>query len=252
MENMDSGSSLDMDEVINMNEQCHVFKETELWKENVDLIEKGNLGNTVSSSYEISAPTNIGIKLGPGSLIRRQGLTGKLHPLNVEHDGADNPAYLFDRHAPSRISTSPTLRRLRKNILSVSQIAPLQDSAENIRTDKQMPQIDIFVSMHPELPSHPQQCSLPSSSGIYSNTVTQVQHSTSVNPIANLLDNKDDFNDTQKVQNSRENNPSPECDGNDSQQYSQVSNFKKLFSELAFIRIVQLRVSYNKSCHYYS
>lgn len=221
MENMDSGSSLDMDEVINMNEQCHVFKETELWKENVDLIEKSSLGNTMS--YEISAPTNIGIKLGPGSLTRRRGLTGKLHLLNVEHDGADNPPYLFDRHAPSRISTSPTLRRLRKNTSSVSQIAPLHDSAENIRTDKQMPQIDIFLSMHPELPSHPQHCSLSSSSGIYSNT--QVQHSTSVNPTANLLDNKDDFSDTQTVQKSRENDPSPECERNDSQQYSQVSNF---------------------------
>ncbi|ETE64392.1 Pleckstrin-likey domain-containing family G member 7, partial [Ophiophagus hannah] len=228
MENMDSGSSLDMDEVINMNEQCLVFKETELWKENVDLIEKSNLGNTVSSSYEISAPTNIGIKLGPGSLTRRRDLTGKLHLLNVEHDGADNPPYLFDRHAPSRISTSPTLRRLRKNTSSVSQIAPLQDNVENIRIDEQMPQINIFLSMHPELPSRPQHCSLPSTSGIYSNTVTQVQHSTSVNPTTNLLDNKGDFSDTQTVQNSRENNPSPECEGKNSQQYSQDKTWHEM------------------------
>ncbi|KAG8137961.1 hypothetical protein E2320_003909 [Naja naja] len=164
MENMDSGSSLDMDEVINMNEQCLVFKETELWKENVNLIEKSNLGNTVSSSYEISAPTNIGLKLGP---------------------------------------------------------SPLQDNVENIRIDEQMPQIDIFLSMHPKLASHPQHCSFPSTSGIYSNTVTQVQHSTSVNPTTNLLDNKGDFSGTQTVQNSRENNPSPECEGKNSQQYSQ-------------------------------
>ncbi|XP_013911958.1 PREDICTED: pleckstrin homology domain-containing family G member 7 isoform X1 [Thamnophis sirtalis] len=226
MENMESGSSLDMGEVINMNEQCDVFKETELWKENVDLIEKSNLGNTMSSSYEISAPTNPETKLSPGSLIRRRGLTGKLHLLNVEHDGADNPPYLFDRHAPSRISTSPTLRRLRKNTSSVSQIAQLQDNAENIRTDKQMPQISVFLSMHPELPSRPQHCCLPSSSGIYSNTVTQVQHSTSVNPTANLLDNND-FSDTQTVQHSRDNNLSPECEGNDSQQYSQALELHK-------------------------
>uniref|UniRef100_A0A8C5RZZ5 Pleckstrin homology and RhoGEF domain containing G7 n=1 Tax=Laticauda laticaudata TaxID=8630 RepID=A0A8C5RZZ5_LATLA len=227
MENMDSGSSLDMDEGINMNEQCLVFKETELWKKNVDLIEKSNLGNTVSFSYEISAPTNIGIKLGPGSLTRRQDLTGKLHLLNVEHDGADNPPYLFDRHAPSRISTSPTLRRLRKNTSSVSQIAPLQDNAENIRIDEQMPQIDIFLSMHPELPSCPKHCSYPSTSGVYSNTVTQVQHSTSVNPTMNLLDNNGDFSDIQTVQNSRENNPSLECEGKNSQQYSQALDLHK-------------------------
>uniref|UniRef100_A0A670YL05 Uncharacterized protein n=1 Tax=Pseudonaja textilis TaxID=8673 RepID=A0A670YL05_PSETE len=204
-----------------MNEQGLVFKETELWKENVDLIEKSNLGNTVSFSYEISAPTNIGIKLGPGSLTRRRELTGKLHLLNVEHDGADNPPYLFDRHAPSRISTSPTLRRLRKNTSSVSQIASLQDNVENIRIDEQMPQIDIFLSMHPELPSRPKHCSFPSTSGVYSNTVAQVQHSTSVNPTMNLLDNNGDFSDTQTVQNSRENNPSLECEGKNSQQYSQ-------------------------------
>ncbi|XP_026554575.1 pleckstrin homology domain-containing family G member 7 isoform X3 [Pseudonaja textilis] len=227
MENMDSGSSLDMDEVINMNEQGLVFKETELWKENVDLIEKSNLGNTVSFSYEISAPTNIGIKLGPGSLTRRRELTGKLHLLNVEHDGADNPPYLFDRHAPSRISTSPTLRRLRKNTSSVSQIASLQDNVENIRIDEQMPQIDIFLSMHPELPSRPKHCSFPSTSGVYSNTVAQVQHSTSVNPTMNLLDNNGDFSDTQTVQNSRENNPSLECEGKNSQQYSQALDLHK-------------------------
>ncbi|XP_026549524.1 pleckstrin homology domain-containing family G member 7 isoform X2 [Notechis scutatus] len=227
MENTDSGSSLDMDEVINMNEQCLVFKETELWKENVDLIEKSNLGNTVSFSYEISAPTNIGIKLGPGSLTRRRDLTGKLHLLNVEHDGADNPPYLFDRHAPSRISTSPTLRRLRKNTSSVSQIASLQDNVENVRIDEQMPQIDIFLSMHPELPSRPKHCSFPSTSGVYSNTVTQVQHSTSVNPTMNLLDNNGDFSDTQTVQNSRENNPSLECEGKNSQQYSQALDLHK-------------------------
>ncbi|XP_070611925.1 pleckstrin homology domain-containing family G member 7 isoform X2 [Erythrolamprus reginae] len=227
MDNVDSGSSLDMDEVINMNEDCHVFKETEPWKENMDLIEKSNLGNTVASSYEITAPTDIGMKLGTDSLIKRRGLSGKLHLLNVEHGGADNPPYLFDRHAPSRISTSPTLRRLRKNIPSVSQIASPQDNAENIRTDKQVPKIDIFISMHPELPSHPQQSSLPSSSGIYSNTVIQVQHSTSVNRTTNLIDNQDDFSDTQTMQNSRENNPSAECEGNISQQYSQTLDLHK-------------------------
>ncbi|XP_039214137.1 pleckstrin homology domain-containing family G member 7 isoform X2 [Crotalus tigris] len=227
MENMDSGSSLDMDKVININEQCHIFKETELWKENVDLLEKSDLGNTMSSSHEMSATINTGIKLGPDSLTRRRDLTGKLHLLNVEHDSADNPPYLFDRHAPSRISTSPTLRRLRKNTSSVSQISPLQDSAENIETDKQMPQVDIFLSMHPELPSHPQHCSLPSSSGIYSNTLIQIQHSTSVNPTANLLDHKHDFSDTQTVQNSSENNSSPEYEGKDSQQYSQALDLHK-------------------------
>ncbi|KAL7982542.1 hypothetical protein Chor_010140, partial [Crotalus horridus] len=228
MENMDSGSSLDMDKVININEQCHIFKETDLWKENVDLLEKSDLGNTMSSSHEMSAAINTGIKLGPDSLTRRRGLTGKLHLLNVEHDSADNPPYLFDRHAPSRISTSPTLRRLRKNTSSVSQISPLQDSAENIETDKQMPQVDIFLSMHPELPSHPQHCSLPSSSGIYSNTLIQIQHSTSVNPTANLLDHKHDFSDTQTVQNSRENNSSPEYEGKDSQQYSQDKTWHEM------------------------
>ncbi|XP_025027441.1 pleckstrin homology domain-containing family G member 7 [Python bivittatus] len=217
---MDSGSSLDMDEITNTNEQCHILKETELWKENVDLIEKSDLGNTVSSSCEMSAPTNTGLTLGPDSLTRRRGLIGRLHLLNVptvEHNGADNPPYLFDRHAPGRISTSPTLRRLRKNTSSVSQISPLQDGTENTRTGNQVPQVDIFLSIHPKRPSYPQPCSPPSSSGIYSNSVTQIEHSIAVNPTVNLLDHKDDFSDTQTAQNSRENSPSLIYEGKDIQ-----------------------------------
>ncbi|XP_015276424.1 PREDICTED: pleckstrin homology domain-containing family G member 7 [Gekko japonicus] len=131
--------SFEMDEETNVKKQHHIQEGTEPWEDSLDLVGESNLGNAIISSYEMSAPSDTETQLYPASM-QKQSVRGHPHLLKVpseENDEEDNIPCQFVRYAPGRISTSPSLRRLRKSALSVSQIFALQGGTENPRLDNQ-------------------------------------------------------------------------------------------------------------------
>ncbi|XP_077195150.1 pleckstrin homology domain-containing family G member 7 [Paroedura picta] len=130
--------TFEMDEDANVKEQHHIQERTELREDNSALEGESNSGNVIISSCEMPAPSDTEPQLYH---MQKQSVKGHLHLLKVpseENDESDNniPCH-FDRYAPGRISTSPTLRRLRKSRLSVSHIFALQGNTENPRQGSQ-------------------------------------------------------------------------------------------------------------------
>ncbi|XP_060100553.1 pleckstrin homology domain-containing family G member 7 [Heteronotia binoei] len=131
--------SFEMDEETSVKEQHHIQEGTEPWEDSLDLGGESNLGNANISSYEMPALSDTETQMYPNSM-QKQSVRGQPHLLKVPSEGNDNSDNIpcqFVRYAPGRISTSPTLRRLRKSTLSVSQIFALQGGTENPRLGNQ-------------------------------------------------------------------------------------------------------------------
>ncbi|KAH0616739.1 hypothetical protein JD844_028108 [Phrynosoma platyrhinos] len=156
-----------------------------------------------------SSPSSIQIKLSPKIITRRYGLSNDPHLLKVptvEDDDVAITPYQFHRHAPERISTSPTLRRLRNSTSSMSQVFPLQDGTENTTMGSPIAQTDssVPVCQHPLICSQSYSSSHPS---LCENSLSLREKSPSIDPISFQPHFKDDFCDGQKLQNTTENNP---------------------------------------------
>lgn len=132
--------SFEMDEETNAKEQHNIQERTtEPLEDCLDLVGESNWGKAIISPYEMPAPSDTEIQLYPNSM-QKQSVRGRPHLLKVpseEKDAGDNIPCQFVRYAPGRISTSPTLRRLRKSTRSGSQIVALQSGAENSRLGNQ-------------------------------------------------------------------------------------------------------------------
>ncbi|XP_042323899.1 pleckstrin homology domain-containing family G member 7 [Sceloporus undulatus] len=190
-------------------EQCHLLRKTEQWEKNLCLIEKSDTED-VFSSQKASSPSSTQIKLSPKAITRRCGFSDNSHLLKVptvEDDDVDIKPYQFHRHAPGRISTSPTLRRLRSSTSSASQLFPLQYGTENTTMDSPMAQTDslIPVCQHPLIYSQSYSSSHPS---LCKSSLSLREKSPSIDPISFQPHLKDGFCDDQKLQNTTESNPS--------------------------------------------
>lgn len=131
--------SFEVDEETRIKEQHNIQEGTEPWGHCLDLVGDSYLGNAIISSYEMSAPSDTETPLYPNSM-QKQSVRSHPHLLKIpseENDEGDNIPRQFVRYAPGRISTSPTLRRLRKSTLSISQILPHQSGTENPRMGNQ-------------------------------------------------------------------------------------------------------------------
>ncbi|XP_054844819.1 pleckstrin homology domain-containing family G member 7 [Eublepharis macularius] len=130
--------SFEMDEDTNMKEQYHIQEGTEPWEDHLGLLGESDLGNVVISSYVAAAQSGTERQLYPSSM-QKQRVRTDTHLLEVpleEPGESDNVSCQFVRHAPGRISTSPTLRRLRKSTLSGAQIFALQNDSNSPRLGK--------------------------------------------------------------------------------------------------------------------
>uniref|UniRef100_A0A8D0BX50 Uncharacterized protein n=1 Tax=Salvator merianae TaxID=96440 RepID=A0A8D0BX50_SALMN len=90
---------------------------------------------------------------------KEQDLSEDPHLLKIPSvvlDDSDITPYQFDRHAPGRISTSPTLRRLRNTTSTISQVFPLQNGTESTRLHNQVSQSGLSLPLCPSSPPQPQ------------------------------------------------------------------------------------------------
>uniref|UniRef100_A0A670IS92 Uncharacterized protein n=1 Tax=Podarcis muralis TaxID=64176 RepID=A0A670IS92_PODMU len=143
----------------------------------------------------------------------------------VEDGDGDFTPYQFNRHAPGRISTSPTLRRLRNSTPSLSQVFSLQNSTESGRGHNQVPQTESTLLAYQRCTLHSQQCSLTSNSGMHTDSLTLKENSTLADTLSVPPHPKDDFVDDNTLQNTREISPSSLTKGKqNSQECLQVSN----------------------------
>ncbi|XP_062989874.1 pleckstrin homology domain-containing family G member 7 [Elgaria multicarinata webbii] len=203
MQKVECEFSFEVEEVTYIEEQCPNLQGTEPWKNSLNLIVKSDTGSIDFSSCDTSAPKGAAKNMCPNSIARRRGVSDNPHLLKIpslEHDDGDIIPYQFNRHAPGRISTSPTLRRLRSSRPSIAQVFPLQDGSESSRVGKQMQQMDSFL---PVCQSHPS-CSQHCNSSSYS-APTPRESSTLVEPISQP---KDEYSDDQTLENNGDNHSS--------------------------------------------
>jgi len=111
-------------------------REDELHKANIAL--SGSSSPDVFSSCETQAVSVcMDTTMPPGDNIQRQGYKepSLLKPPAQECTGSHHAPFQFDRHALARISTSPTLRRLR--MASASQALSFQDCSDTAHLGNQ-------------------------------------------------------------------------------------------------------------------
>ncbi|KAJ6656309.1 hypothetical protein lerEdw1_003812 [Lerista edwardsae] len=184
--------------------QGYILKVTEPWDDNLDLIGKSDLGNDVFSSCETPALPDVEMQLGPADSTRREGFSDSLLKVpSIEYDDDDddvNTTCQFDRHAPARISTSPTLRRLRNSTSSISQPFPLQDNPESAQMGNQKPLPDSCLPIC----QTPPPCSEHPSSSPNANSLFSKDNSTSFHAESIFSHQKDDFSGTQTLQETGE------------------------------------------------
>ncbi|KAM6383802.1 LOW QUALITY PROTEIN: pleckstrin homology domain-containing family G member 7 [Alca torda] len=97
-------------------------READLYKENVALSGSSSPEDVFSSCEKQTVSVCMDTTMPPGDYIRRRGYTeSSLLKLPTEECiGSHHAPFQFDRHALARISTSPTLRRLRMASASLS------------------------------------------------------------------------------------------------------------------------------------
>ncbi|KAJ7414134.1 pleckstrin like proteiny and RhoGEF domain containing G7 [Willisornis vidua] len=112
-------------------------READLRKENVTLSGSSSPEDAFSSGEMQAVPVCMDTTLPPGDYIRRRGYTesSPLKSSSEECLGSHHAPVQFDRHALARISTSPTLRRLR--MASASQALSSQDCSDMAQLENQ-------------------------------------------------------------------------------------------------------------------
>ncbi|XP_065686516.1 pleckstrin homology domain-containing family G member 7 [Patagioenas fasciata] len=112
-------------------------KEAELHKENIALSGSRSPEDVFSPCKTQAASVCTDTTLPPGDYIRRRSYTESslLKLPTGECTGNHHAPFQFDRHALARISTSPTLRRLR--MASASPVLLLQDSSDTVQQGNQ-------------------------------------------------------------------------------------------------------------------
>ncbi|XP_058681798.1 pleckstrin homology domain-containing family G member 7-like [Poecile atricapillus] len=112
-------------------------READLHKENPALSKSSSPEDVFSSSEKQAVPVCVDTTLPPGDYILRQGYTepSLLRLPTEECIGFHHAPFQFDRHARARISTSPTLRRLR--MASASQALSFQDCSDTAQLGNQ-------------------------------------------------------------------------------------------------------------------
>ncbi|XP_060633311.2 pleckstrin homology domain-containing family G member 7 [Anolis sagrei] len=214
------------DEFCLAEEQCHELSDTKQWGKNSCSLGKSETED-VFSSQESSSTTSTERKLNPQAITRRCDFKDNPHLLQVprvEDDDVDITLCQFDRHAPGRISTSPTLRRLRSSTSSVSQVSPLQDSPESSPLSQTNSLIS--VSQHSLICSQSCSSSYPS---LCNNSLSNTPSNDSISFQPHI---KYDFCDGQTPQYTMENNPSFCSEENqNSQEYDQELDLHKPSSQ---------------------
>uniref|UniRef100_A0A8U7NXQ7 Pleckstrin homology and RhoGEF domain containing G7 n=1 Tax=Corvus moneduloides TaxID=1196302 RepID=A0A8U7NXQ7_CORMO len=112
-------------------------REDDLHTENAALSGSSSPEVVFSSCEMQTVPVCMATTLPPGDYILRRGYTGSslLRLPTEECIGIHHAPFQFDRHARARISTSPTLRRLR--MASASQALTLQDCSDTAQLGNQ-------------------------------------------------------------------------------------------------------------------
>ncbi|XP_009579470.1 PREDICTED: uncharacterized protein C12orf74 homolog [Fulmarus glacialis] len=112
-------------------------REAELHKENVALSGSSSPEDVFIPCETQALSVYMDTTMPPGDYIRRQGYTeSSLLKLPTEECiGSHHAPFQFDRHALARISTSPTLRRLR--MASASQALSFQDCSDRAQLGNQ-------------------------------------------------------------------------------------------------------------------
>lgn len=112
-------------------------READLHKENAALSESSSPEDVFGSSEMQTVPVCMDTTLPPGDYILRRGYTESslLRLPTEECMGIHHPPLQFNRHARTRISTSPTLRRLR--MASASQALSFQDCSDTAQLGNQ-------------------------------------------------------------------------------------------------------------------
>lgn len=188
-------------EEANIEEQGYILKVTEPWEDNLDLIGKSDLGDDVFSAYETPALPDVEMQLCPTGSTRRDGFSDSLLKVpSMEYDDDVNTICQFDRHAPARISTSPTLRRLRNSTSSISQPFPLQDNPESTQLGNQKLLPDPFLPIC----QAPPLCSEHPSSSSNANSLLSKDNSTPFHAKSIFSHQKDDFSGAQTLQETGE------------------------------------------------
>lgn len=206
--------SFEVNEETSIEEQCYILKVTEPWEDHLDLTGKSGMGNEVSSSCDPPTPPDVEMKLCPTDTTRRYGFSDHLLKVpSMKYDDGVNTLCQFDRHAPARISTSPTLRRLRNSTSTL-----LQDSLESPRlgSQKHLPDSCFPVSQAT--------CSEHPSSSSNTNSHLSRDNCTSLDTTSIFSHHKDSFIDGQTLQEKGELNGSSRSEEQDSQKCDQVSN----------------------------
>nr|XP_008109081.1 PREDICTED: pleckstrin homology domain-containing family G member 7 isoform X2 [Anolis carolinensis] len=210
------------DEFCIAEEQCHELSGTKQWDKNSCSVRKSETED-VFSSQKISSTTS----MNPHAITRRCDFKANPHLLqvpSVEDDDVDITLCQFDRHAPGRISTSPTLRRLRSSTSSLSQVFPLQDSTESTTLCSPLTQNDSLIRVS----QRPLKCSQSCSSSYPSLCNNSLSNTPSVDPISFQPHMKDGFCDGHMPQYTTENNSSFLSEENqNSQEYGQELDLHK-------------------------
>ncbi|XP_050790924.1 pleckstrin homology domain-containing family G member 7 isoform X3 [Gopherus flavomarginatus] len=131
--------SLELDEETYPKAECHLNK-IDPHEKNVDLS-----GNSDSESDGFQPCETRAISIGMDCNMSLVGCTQRscseppilLKVPSKEHEESHSAPFQFDRHAPGRISTSPTLRRLRNSVASFSQAPGLQECFDDTRLGSQ-------------------------------------------------------------------------------------------------------------------
>ncbi|XP_030404427.1 pleckstrin homology domain-containing family G member 7 isoform X4 [Gopherus evgoodei] len=131
--------SLELDEETYPKAECHLNK-IDPHEKNVDLS-----GNSDSESDGFQPCETRAISTGMDCNMSLVGCTQRscseppilLKVPSKEHEESYSAPFQFDRHAPGRISTSPTLRRLRNSVASFSQASGLQECFDDTRLGSQ-------------------------------------------------------------------------------------------------------------------
>ncbi|XP_054657595.1 pleckstrin homology domain-containing family G member 7 [Grus americana] len=111
-------------------------REAELHKEDVALSGSSSPEDVFSHCEMQAVSVCTDTTMPPGDYIRRRGYTeSSLLKLPTECIGSHHAPFQFDRHALARISTSPTLRRLR--MASASQTLSFQDCSDTAQLGNQ-------------------------------------------------------------------------------------------------------------------
>lgn len=110
-------------------------KEAELHKENVAFSGSRSPEDVFSPCETQTVPVCTDTTMPPGDYVRRRSYTepSLLKLPTGERTGNPHAPFQFDRHALARISTSPTLRRLR--MASASPVLLFQDSSDTAQLE---------------------------------------------------------------------------------------------------------------------